>query len=132
MKKGPPAEEGRDADLEVDPAILKHKAGMQLRESATGTTNPHHHCRPWEGSVPHSESGVVPMSSLLGVGQLGFWEVGMGEQLGEGWGKWGQSTSNLRRGRTVPVTAGGRQVSEGEHKGEQKGQQGEQGELGKR
>jgi hypothetical protein len=75
------------------------------------------------------------MSSLLGVEQLGFWEVGMGEQLGEGWGKWGQSTSNLRRGRTVPVTAGGRQVSEGEQKGqqgEQKGQQGEQGELGKR
>ncbi len=24
--------------------------------------------RPWEGSVPHSKSGVVPMSSLLGVG----------------------------------------------------------------
>jgi hypothetical protein len=23
------------------------------------------------GSVPHSESGVAPMSSLLGVGQLG-------------------------------------------------------------
>jgi hypothetical protein len=45
----------------------------------------------------------------------------MGKQLGEGWGKRGQSTSNLRRGRTVPVTAGGRQVSEGEHKGEQKG-----------
>ncbi len=71
------------------------------------------------------------MSSLLGVGQLGFWEVGMGEQLGEGWGKWGQSTSNLRRGRTVPVTAGGRQVSEKGHKGEQKRQQGEQGELGR-
>ncbi len=88
--------------------------------------------RLWEGSVPHSQSGVVPMSSLSGVGQMGFWEVGMGEQLGEGWGKWGQSTSNLRRGRTVPVTAGGRQVSEREHKGEQKGQQGEQGELGKR
>jgi hypothetical protein len=71
------------------------------------------------------------MSSLSGVRQLGFWEVGMGEQLGEGWGKRGQSTSNLRRGRTVPVTAGGRQVSEGEYKGEQRGQQGEQRELGK-
>ncbi len=81
--------------------------------------------------VPHSESGVVPMSSLSGVVQLGFWEFGMGGTIGEGWGKWGQSTSNLRRGRTVPVTAGGRQVSEREHKGEQKGQQGEQGELGK-
>ncbi len=39
------------------------------------------------GAVPHSESGVVPMSSLLGVGQLGFWELGRVEQLGEGWGK---------------------------------------------
>jgi hypothetical protein len=68
------------------------------------------------------------MSSLSGVGQLGFWEFGTGEQLGEGWGKWGQSTSNLRRGRTVPVTAGGRQVSERGHEGEQKRQQGEQGE----
>ncbi len=38
--------------------------------------------RPWEGSVPHSESGVVPMSSLLGVGQLGFWEVGKGGTIG--------------------------------------------------
>ncbi len=61
------------------------------------------------------------MSSLSGVRRLGFWEVGMGEQLGEGWDKRGQSTSNLRRGRTVPVTAGGRQVSKGEHKREQKG-----------
>jgi hypothetical protein len=52
---------------------------------------------------------------------LGFWEVGMGKQLGEGWDKRGQSTSNLRRGRTGPVTAGGSQVSEGKHKGEQKG-----------
>ncbi len=32
-------------------------------------------------------------------------------QLGEGWGKQGQFTSNLRGGRTIPVTAGGRQVS---------------------
>ncbi len=36
--------------------------------------------------------------------------------MGEGRGKWGQSTSNLIRGRTVPVTAGGRQVSEREYK----------------
>ena len=41
--------------------------------------------------------------------------------MGEGRGKWGQSTSNLIRGRTVPVTAGGRQVSEREYKGEGKG-----------
>ncbi len=32
--------------------------------------------------VPHSESGVVPMSSLLGVGQMGFWEVGKGGTIG--------------------------------------------------
>jgi hypothetical protein len=32
--------------------------------------------------VPHSESGVVPMSSLLGVGQLGLWEVGVGGTIG--------------------------------------------------
>ena len=31
--------------------------------------------------------------------------------MGEGWGKQGQFTSNLSRGRTIPVTAGGRQVS---------------------
>ncbi len=41
--------------------------------------------------------------------------------MGEGRGKWGQSTSNLIRGRTVPVTAGGRQVSEREYKGEGEG-----------
>ncbi len=33
-------------------------------------------------SVPHSKSGVVPMSSLSGVGQLGFWEVGKGGTIG--------------------------------------------------
>ena len=41
--------------------------------------------------------------------------------MGEGRGKWGQSTSNLIRGRTVPVTAGGRQVSEREYKGKGEG-----------
>jgi hypothetical protein len=35
-----------------------------------------------ELNVPHSESGVVPVSSLLGVGQLGFWEVGKGGTIG--------------------------------------------------
>ena len=52
---------------------------------------------------------------------LGSWVSGKLEgvrQLGEGWGKQGQFTSNLRRRRTVPVTAGGRQVSEREYKGE--------------
>jgi hypothetical protein len=61
------------------------------------------------------------MSSLSGVELLGLWEFGMGGLMGEGRGKWGQSTSNLIRGRTVPVTAGGRQVSEGEYKGEGEG-----------
>ncbi len=32
--------------------------------------------------VPHSQSGVVPMSSLSGVGQLGFWEIGEGGTVG--------------------------------------------------
>jgi hypothetical protein len=32
--------------------------------------------------VPHSESGVVPMSSLSGVGLLGFWEFGMSGIIG--------------------------------------------------
>jgi hypothetical protein len=33
-------------------------------------------------TVPHSQSGAVPMSSLLGVGQLGFWEFGRGGSIG--------------------------------------------------
>ncbi len=33
-------------------------------------------------SVPHSKSGIVPRSSLLGAGQLGFWEVGKGGTIG--------------------------------------------------
>jgi hypothetical protein len=32
--------------------------------------------------VPHSQSGAVPISSLLGVGQLGFWEFGRGGSIG--------------------------------------------------
>jgi hypothetical protein len=32
--------------------------------------------------VPHSRSGAVPMSSLSGVGQLGFWEIGKGGTIG--------------------------------------------------
>ncbi len=41
--------------------------------------------------------------------------------LGEGWGKWGQFTSNLRPRWTIPVTAGGCQVRKGGDKGETKG-----------
>ncbi len=44
-------------------------------------------------SVPHSESGVVPMSSLLGVGQLGFWEVGKGGTI---WVKGGANRVSLQ------------------------------------
>ncbi len=33
-------------------------------------------------TVPHSGSGAVPMSSLLGVGQSGSWEVGKGGTVG--------------------------------------------------
>jgi hypothetical protein len=32
--------------------------------------------------VPHSQSGAVPMLSLLGVGQLGFGEIGKGGTIG--------------------------------------------------
>ncbi len=38
-------------------------------------------------SVPHSGSGVAPMSSLSGVELLGFCEFGMGGLMGEGRGK---------------------------------------------
>ncbi len=38
--------------------------------------------RPREGSVPHSKSGIVPRSSLLGAGQLGFGEFGKGGTIG--------------------------------------------------
>ena len=45
----------------------------------------------------------------------------------------GQFTSNLRGGRTIPVTAGGRQVSgKGVQRGIKREQQGEQGEIGRR
>jgi hypothetical protein len=43
--------------------------------------------------------------------------------LGEGWGKWGQFTSNLRLRWTIPVTAGVCQVSRRGHKGGTKGSQ---------
>jgi hypothetical protein len=56
---------------------------------------------------------------LLGAGQVGFWELWRVGQLGEGWGKRGQLTSNLRGRWTIPVTTGGCQVSRREHEGEQ-------------
>ena len=72
----------RDAGLEAGPANPKPEAGVRLRESEMEATSPHHHRRFWEGSVPHSQSGAVPISSLLGVGQLGFWEIGKGGTIG--------------------------------------------------
>jgi hypothetical protein len=33
-------------------------------------------------AVPYSKNGIVPRSSLLGAGQLGFWEVGKGGTIG--------------------------------------------------
>jgi hypothetical protein len=49
--------------------------------------------------------------------------------LGEGWGKWGQFTSNLRLRWTIPVTAGGCQVSKRGNKGEPARGEKKQGEL---
>jgi hypothetical protein len=42
---------------------------------------------PLARGVPHSGSGVAPMSSLSGVELLGFWEFGVGGLTGEGRGK---------------------------------------------
>ncbi len=58
---------------------------------------------------------------MFGVGQLGFGDLEGVGQLGEGWGKWGQFTSSLRLRWTIPVTAGGCQVSRRGHKGGAKG-----------
>ncbi len=52
---------------------------------------------------------------------LNSW-VGVWEGWGEGWSKWGQFTSNLRLRWTIPVTAGGCQVSRRGHKGGAKGE----------
>jgi hypothetical protein len=66
-----------------------------------------------------ANASIVPRSSLLGAGQLGFWEAGKG-----GWVNWvkgykrGQFTDNLGPRWTIPVTSGGSQVSGRGHKGE--------------
>jgi hypothetical protein len=56
--------------------------------------------------------GCVLIKSTLGPGktQKGWRLEGEGYARAMG-DKRGQFTSNLRRGRTIPVTAGGRQVS---------------------
>jgi hypothetical protein len=87
--------------------------------------------RPQEGSVLVSKASIFPRSSLLGAGQLGFWEAGKG-----GWINWvkgykrGQFTDNLGPRWTNPVTSGGSQVSGRGYKGELEGMQGEQEEQG--
>jgi hypothetical protein len=65
--------------------------------------------------------GIFPRSSLLGAGRWGSGNLGRVGQLGEGWGKRGQFTSNLRGRWTIPITTGGYQVSRREHKGDTKG-----------
>jgi hypothetical protein len=62
--------------------IQRAEAEEQQKKTAAGTTNPRQHYRPWEGSVPHSGSGIIPRSSLLDAGQLGFWEFGEGGTIG--------------------------------------------------
>ncbi len=74
----------------------------------------------WIINVPDSKSRNIPEVVLVRrwAGRvLGIWREG---GLGEGWGKWGQFTSNLRPRWTIPVTAGGCQVSKGGYKGETK------------
>jgi hypothetical protein len=56
-------------------------------------------------SVPDRRSRIIPEVVLVrrwAVGVLGIWKGG---GLGEGWGKGGQFTSNLRPRWTEPVTA---------------------------
>ncbi len=52
-------------------------------------------------------------------------------QLGGGWSKRGQFTSNLRGRWTIPITTGGCQVSRRGHKGNIKGCKGEPARGGK-
>ncbi len=58
---------------------------------------------------------------MLGAGSWGSGNLGRVGQLGGGWGKRGQFTSNLRGRWTIPVTTGGCQVSRRGHKGDAKG-----------
>ncbi len=51
--------------------------------------------------VPHSKSGIVPRSSLLGAGQLGFWEVGKGGTIGNSKGSKGNQEGRQGKKRHV-------------------------------
>ena len=61
------------------------------------------------------------MSSLSGVELLGFWEFGMGGLIGCREGQMGSVYKQPDKREDSSVTAGGRQVSEREYKGEGKG-----------
>jgi hypothetical protein len=72
--------------------------------------------------VPVSKSRNIPEVILVrrwAVGVLGIWRGGVGRV--KGGAKRGQFTSNLRLRWTIPVTAGGCQVSRRGHKGGAKG-----------
>jgi hypothetical protein len=71
--------------------------------------------------VPHSGSGVAPMSSLSGAELLGFRELGMNGLIGGREGQMGSVYKQPDKREDSSVTAGGRQVSKREYKGERKG-----------
>ncbi len=55
--------------------------------------------------VPDKRIRNIPEVVLVRRGAVGFLGIWRGGKLGEGWGKWGQFTSNLRPRWTIPVTA---------------------------
>ncbi len=61
------------------------------------------------------------MSSLSGVELLGFWELGVGGLIGWREGHMRSVYKKPDKREDSSVTAGGRQVSEREYKGERKG-----------
>ncbi len=63
-------------------------------------------------SCSAQQERIGPKVVVIRRWAVGFRQTGEGGTMGEGWGKQGQFISNLRRRRTIPVTAGGRQVSE--------------------
>ncbi len=64
MKGEPPTERERSKLPTACLVTQRPEAERQQGGIAAETTNPRHHCRPWEGSVPHSESRIVPRLSL--------------------------------------------------------------------
>jgi hypothetical protein len=73
------------------------------------------------GIVPDRRSRIIPEVVLVrrwAVRVLGIWK---GEGLGDGWGKEGQFTSNLRPRWKILSQLGGFQVSRRGYKGEEKG-----------